>query len=452
VNDTEYVERLLADHAAHGYFRDDDLVRQWRDRNDPDRVLRLLDEAGADIAERFREHVEAIDWPASVEAQRLAAQADPATTAAFVELVGQRRNGSDSDPDIGDMLDGWTPADLTAALNGTQVDPVPILLAPENGRGLFYRGSINCLYGDSGSGKSWLAMRAVREELEAGGRALWVDLEATTSETVARLRGVGVASDVILDRFHYVRPENAVSRRVIPYVLWLVAELGVTMIVVDSVGEAFAVEGVNEDRDNEVGPWLRSTVRPLAVAGVVVVLIDHSTKSKENALYPSGSKRKRAAWTGAGYLVEARPAFSRESAGWLVLTTAKDRHGTYRRGDEVVRVNVEPYPDGGLGFAVHPPRAKAGETAGDKLPDLARRIVTVVRDASAEATMKGASSAMTQREVLAAVIDAGIKGGSDLKRAALDWSVRFGHLTETRGPRGARLYEWVLDVPEDDVT
>ena len=66
--------------------------------------------------------------------------------------------------------------------------------------------------------------------------------------------------------------------------------------------------------------------------------------------------------------------------------------------------------------------------------------------------MKGASSAMTQREVLAAVNDAGIKGGSDLKRAALDWSVRFGHLTETRGPRGARLYEWVLDVPEDDVT
>src|ERR687898_486158 len=75
------------------------------------------------------------------------------------------------------------------------------------------------------------------------------------------------------------------------------------------------LEGVDEDRDVQVGPWLRRVARRLADStGAGVIIIDHSTKAKDNPLFPSGSKRKRAAITGASYHVEAVAPRSAESA------------------------------------------------------------------------------------------------------------------------------------------
>ena len=75
-----------------------------------------------------------------------------------------------------------------------------------------------------------------------------------------------------------------------------------TLAVVDSLGEAFGLEGIDENHDVEVAPWLRRVARRLADAGLSVLLLDHSTKSADNPRRPSGSKRKRAAITGASYL------------------------------------------------------------------------------------------------------------------------------------------------------
>ena len=67
-------------------------------------------------------------------------------------------------------------------------------------------------------------------------------------------------------------------------------------LILDSVGEAMAVGGIDEDRDNEVGPWLRKTLRHIKPTRTPSRR--HASRStirpkpQDNPLFPSGSKQK----------------------------------------------------------------------------------------------------------------------------------------------------------------
>jgi hypothetical protein len=109
------------------------------------------------------------------------------------------------------------------------------------------------------------------------------------------------------------------------------------------LGEAFALEGLNEDKDFEVAPWLNRVCRRLIEAtGAGVTLIDHGTKSTERPLDPSGSKRKRAAATGTWWLMRTDDPFDRAGGGRAALVCAKDRHGWFKRGETVARLVMSP--------------------------------------------------------------------------------------------------------------
>jgi hypothetical protein len=130
-----------------------------------------------------------------------------------------------------------------------------------------------------------------------------------------------------------LNPETAASPNAVRAVLDLIAEHQPTLVVLDSVGAAFGLEGINEDRDNEVGPWLERVPKVLAKAGPAVLPIDHSTKAGDNPLHPSGSKRNRAAVTGASYLAEVLIPFDKDNPGSIALICAKDRRDATERFD-----------------------------------------------------------------------------------------------------------------------
>jgi Bifunctional DNA primase/polymerase, N-terminal/AAA domain len=344
-----------------------------------------------------------------------------------------------------DEDDGWGEVDLTDAAAGEKARARPTLLARADGACLLYPGQINELHGADGVGKSFVALFAAQQELDAGHHVVWLDWEDPDEVTVVgRLLDLGVAADVVLARFHYWHPEVEATPARVARLCARVRELGAALVVLDSVGEAFGLDGVNEDRDNEVTPWLRKLPRPLMATGAAVVLVDHGVKSAENELFPSGSKRKRAAITGAAYLVKAPRPVSREAGGGrLELTTAKDRHGHYTRGKVAATIDVT--VDGaGMSFVVRPPRTEEVESPDGSRLVLAASLVRLVRDLAEET-----GALPSQRAVLA---HARVKGGNEIKRAALEWaaSPNVRALEEVDGPRRAILYRWLRDLVLDD--
>jgi hypothetical protein len=257
-----------------------------------------------------------------------------------------------------------------------------------------------------------------------------IDTEDVVDSIVARLRHLGATNTAIRERLLYVRPTDPFGGSAVDYLKRLVVHHHVSLVVIDSIGECFGLDGINEDKDSEVGPWMRRVARALADAGPAVLLVDHSTKAGDNPLHPSGSKRKRAAIGGASFLVTAIKPLTREHGGRLRLTCAKDRHGTYQRGVEVAELvmtetSVELY-------------ANDNATA-DASPDL------VVAARAAVAAVKTEGRPMTLRTVTAAMK---IKASAELKRAGVDLAVGRAALHEEPGPNRARMFTYVSELPD----
>ena len=312
------------------------------------------------------------------------------------------------------------------------------MLRREDGVCLFYPGRVNGVHGDSGDGKTWAAEIALAQEMLADHRVFLIDAEDDETVHIERLRDtLGVPNEVLAERLHYYRPVAAFDDQAVEFILGEIATHEPTLIVMDSLGEFFGLEGVDEDRDVQVGPWLRRVARRLADAGPAVVLIDHSTKAKEAPLFPSGSKRKRAAITGASYLLDAPKPLTRERGGQLRLTCAKDRHGSFARKEVVAMIEFTVYPDGGLTVHVWPPTAveASSSTPKAKLWLVAADAVRVVRDAHEPISQKRIVERMTT------------KVSKATRLAAIEEAVAAQALKVEKGDRGALLHTYVKDLP-----
>lgn len=241
------------------------------------------------------------------------------------------------EPDDGPRRSEWDWIDAASVLDGGWDPPTPTVLTRLDGVGLLYPGKIHSLAGEPGSGKSWLALEAVRQTLEAGGSVLYLDYEDGPQGMFARLRALGVDPVLIRAGFQYVRPGGPLAEpdRV------RIEQGGWSLVVVDSAGESLAVEGVNPNADDEVAGWFRRLPRLLAANGATVLLLDHVAKDRETrGGWAIGSQRKLAAIDGAAYTLEVISAPTRETEGKVLLRCSKDRHGTHQRGGVVAEVTV----------------------------------------------------------------------------------------------------------------
>lgn len=201
----------------------------------------------------------------------------------------------------------------------------------EPARGLLYEGRVNGIAGESGGGKSWIALAIGVEQMQAGRRFTYLDFEDSMTTAVMRLVTLGCPIDVIRSRFAYVHPDTHSDEGVQALVDSI--EAG-AYVVVDSTGEALAAAGLKQNADEDVASWFAKLPKPLGEAGATVLLLDHMVKSEDGGLWPIGSQRKRAAITGVQYIVKtlAGQAPSTSSDGRAMLVVAKDRHGAYEVG------------------------------------------------------------------------------------------------------------------------
>jgi hypothetical protein len=243
--------------------------------------------------------------------------------------------GQDDAPGTTDL--GYDPreryGDVAALLNGTLPEPPqPVLLRRTDGHHLFYEGQVNTLFGNSEGGKTFIALAACVEDLLAGKRVLFLDLDHNTMQAiVSRMWAMGAPEEKLgdLNWFRYYEP---LDRDDILTEVRIAAQWLPHAVVVDSIGEMLPLLGASSDSADDYTIANRDVLQPFANLGAVVIGIDHPAKNKaSSALGPCGTIAKKRALGGVSLRVTATKQFDPAHGGEAELRVNKDRHGAVRQ-------------------------------------------------------------------------------------------------------------------------
>lgn len=226
----------------------------------------------------------------------------------------------------------WKPVNLEQYFDGSYKQAETSILARTDNTFLLYTGKVHSFYGESESGKSWLAQIAVAEQLKKFKKVIYIDFESDGADIINRLQILKVSQAEILQNFTYIRPDSA-RKPDDPYWLALLKPNSASLVIIDGVTEALTMWG-GETKDNDaITRWMRLFPRAIAErSGACVVQIDHVTKDRETrGRFAIGGQAKLATIDGAAFLIEPLEAIAPGRTGSLTVRVTKDRPGFIRR-------------------------------------------------------------------------------------------------------------------------
>lgn len=301
---------------------------------------------------------------------------------------------------VGSEEGGWPVASaetLQAIIDGDYEPVRPDLLRRTDGAFLLYSGKVNSVAAEPGSGKTWIALKAAHDVLEAGGKVVWIDWEDRVDTAVRRLRQLGTDRGSIVGQFKYVEPTFAIKGGVLPSNVIDLAN-DAELVVIDSMGEALAHARLNQNDDGEVGGWMAGAARPLARGGAAVVIIDHMVKKKDDqGRFAIGSQRKLAGITGIAYTANVLAAASIDKPGRLVLKVSKDRHGNYPHGSTAAEIGINPTDGGGVHIAITTPDGAAGARSEKLLTHLMQKVSLLLEDQPEGMSLRALQGSISSR-------------------------------------------------------
>ena len=389
----------------------------------------------------------------------------------------------------------WSPVDLEPYLTGKLKVPDPEVCRRNDGTCLMYRGRVNMLFGSSESAKSWIAMAICLQEIEAGGRALYLDFEDEPVQTLNRLRLLGAVDDDLRAQFSYIRPEGPLAD--MQRNKWgkdqptksgefaqdqfdmALQSLDPDIIVADGMTALYGLHGLDANdavSTDVITSWLKRLTRN---GRSTVIIIDHQAKSAEKGSMPIGSQHKVAMVQGTLLQVWPIKQPMPGDVGEMELVVLKDRPGQVRahsqktggRGKAQVAgvVTLDSRIEGRSSLIITPPRrtlSGGGGTLnadGEDVNDVERRVELDFTDMSKmmekiaqrqddEDTVIGAFRGevgirLNSRDLFD-IVDGDIS--RDRTKAALDRLISRGWIM-AEGGRGGRQYTLVA-VGEDGPT
>ena len=297
--------------------------------------------------------------------------------------------GEEDAEDIREDLDpldarpsSWSPVDLEPYLTGKLKVPDPEVCRRNDGACLMYRGRVNMLFGSSESAKSWIAMAICLQEIEAGGRALYLDFEDEPVQTLNRLRLLGAVDDDLRAQFSYIRPEGPLAD--MQRNKWgkdqptkagefaqdqfdmALQSLDPDIIVADGMTALYGLHGLDANdavSTDVITSWLKRLTRN---GRSTVIIIDHQAKSAEKGSMPLGSQHKVAMVQGTLLQVWPIKQPMPGDVGEMELVVLKDRPGQVRahsqktgvRGKAQVAgvVTLDSRTEGRSSLIITPPR------------------------------------------------------------------------------------------------
>lgn len=239
----------------------------------------------------------------------------------------------DPDAHVPAFRRSWRPVDLSVVLDGSWQPPEPTIGRRSDGCGLLYAGRVHTVSSESEGGKTWFALSITLDELAAGHHVAYVDFEDSEGGIVGRLLTLGADRDVIRDRFHYLRPEDAIGTGIHQQdLVQMLGDTKPTLAVIDGVTEAMTMHGLDPNSNKDAAMFGRLLPKRLAAAGAASLALDHVTKSTENrGRYSLGAVHKLNAVDGAAFALENRRPFGVGITGRSTVRIAKDRPGQLRK-------------------------------------------------------------------------------------------------------------------------
>jgi hypothetical protein len=211
-----------------------------------------------------------------------------------------------------------------------EADVEPTMLRREDGNFILYPGKINAIFGESESGKTWVALEAVRQELIAGNTVFYIDFEDSARGILNRLKTLKTPTERF-KAFLYANPDSPHTPAISEALMATLAEFKPSLVVVDGVNAAMNLMGLDLEKNKDATEFSQKILRPLRAFGSGILTIDHVTKSKDNrGNYAIGAQAKRADIDGVAVAVSVEMPFGRGIDGALALTVTKDRPGFVR--------------------------------------------------------------------------------------------------------------------------
>jgi hypothetical protein len=248
----------------------------------------------------------------------------------------------------------WIPKEIGES--ELEEEEPPSMLRREDGNCLLYAGKINAIFGESESGKTWIALEAIRQELEKNNIVFYLDFEDSARSILNRLKTLRVKSDKF-KLFRYANPDEPLGEGIGEIMRTQIMAYLPTLIVVDGVNAAMNLLGLDLEKNKDATHFSQKVLKPLRIGGAGILTIDHVTKSKDNrGNYAIGAQAKRADIDGAAFAVSVALPFGRGIDGALDITCTKDRPGFVRAicpdAKTVGVANLKSLPDGGIAVSI----------------------------------------------------------------------------------------------------
>ena len=303
---------------------------------------------------------------------------------------------------------------------------------------MFYAGRVNGLIGESESGKTWLALLAVCQELDAGHHVLYVDPEDTAPGVIDRLRALGATDEQLATQLAYINPDEPLSTIPLADFREISAARPWSLVVVDGVNAAMTLLGLEMNDNTDATRFAQAVLRPLTSTGAAVVVVDHLPKNNGESKGGIGAQAKRAMMTGCSIRVVVTNPFGRGLTGELALTIDKDRPGHVRGNSaQAKHVGTAVLASDGtkMTVTVNAPSSTAAVPSSDRENF---RPTRVMGEVSRWLAGTDGDTGWSGRQIIS-----GVGRKRDVVLAALDRLVEAGYVRREPGPRNSVLHHHV---------
>lgn len=304
--------------------------------------------------------------------------------------------------------------DMAIFTSGNFRPPEPEFFSVDGAFFLLYRGMTHCIFGDSGSGKTWIVLAQIAEELKAGRRVKYIDFENGATTIGHRLRNVlGVPAELLTPaHFDYMSFTEMPDEGEIEDE----AEEAHDLVIIDGVDASLAMFQKAMNSATEVREWYDYFPQKYADQGSTVCLIDHTSKGNRDKVdarhqEPGGTPAKLAVLTGAAYYVkpeENRELVPGQRGVVQAYITRKDKDGFLkskaRKDGHLFNFIIDTDQNGetiiGFEAASREHGSSAGSVTSVSAPTLteeARNILTVLSKASSPMIVTKIKEALGKR-------------------------------------------------------